>query len=74
MLGTIPSFWYQNELPKSFGSRDGILPKYGHGRGHFLIFCQFLKFSMPAKYLCFQVESALTNSMHTQFGPAPRID
>ena len=61
MLGTIPSqgcqlsllrtFWYQNELPKSFGSRDRILPKYGHGRGHFLTFRQFLKFIMPANYL-----------------------
>ena len=45
MLGTIPSqgcqlsllraFRDQNELPKSFGSQDRILPKYGHGRGHF---------------------------------------
>ena len=42
MLRTIPSqgcqlsllqtFWYQNELPKTVGSRDKILPKYGHGR------------------------------------------
>ena len=76
MLGTIPSqgcqlsllrtFWYQIELPKTFGSRDRILPKYGHG--HFLtLIQQFLKFSMHAKYLCydvfklFQVKLALTN-------------
>ena len=46
MLRTIPSqgcqlslsrtFWFQNELPKSFCSWDRILPKYGHG--HFLTF------------------------------------
>ena len=40
MLVTIPSqgwqlsllqtFWYQNELPRSFCSQDGILPKYEH--------------------------------------------
>ena len=52
MLETIPSqgcqlsllqkFWYQNKLPKSFSSRDGILPEYGHRRGHFGIFHQFL--------------------------------
>ena len=63
MLGTIPSqgcqlsllrtFWYQNELPKSFGSQDRILPKYGHGRGRFGIFRKFLKFSnMPSKQFC----------------------
>ena len=89
MLGTIPShgcqlsllqtFWYQNELYKSIGYRDRILPKYGHGRGHFLTIRQFLKFSMPAKYLCydvlllFQVKLALINRVHTQFGPAPRV-
>ena len=59
MLGTIPfqgyemsllrTVWYKNELSRSFGSRDGILPKYGHGRGRFGIFRQFLKFSMPSK-------------------------
>ena len=59
MLGTIPSqacqlsllrtFWYQNELPKSYGSRDRILAKYGRGHGH------FLTFSTPAKYLCYDV-------------------
>ena len=65
MLGTIPSqgcqlsllgtFWYKNELPNPFSSRDRILPKYGHERCHFLTFRQFLKFSMPAKYLCYDV-------------------
>ena len=43
------SFWYQNESSKSFGSQDRILPKYGHGRGRFGIFRQFLKFSKPSK-------------------------
>ena len=61
MLGTIPSqgcqlsllqtFWYQNELLKSFGSRDRILPKYWHGRGHFRIFRQYLKLVITRKYL-----------------------
>ena len=55
-LSLLQKFWYQNELPMSFGSQDKILPKYGHhGRGHFLTFRQFLKFSMPAKYLCYDV-------------------
>ena len=65
MLGTIPlqgyqmsllqTFWWKNERCKSFGSRNIILPKYGHGRGHFRIFRQFLKFSMPTKYVCYDV-------------------
>ena len=65
MLGTIPSqgcqlsllrtFWYQNELPKSFGSQDRILPKYGHGRGNFRIFRQYLKFVITRKYLSYDV-------------------
>ena len=65
MLGTIPlqgyqmsllqTFWWKNELSELFGSRDRILSKYGHGRGHFRIFRQFLKLGMPAKYLRYDV-------------------
>ena len=57
MLETIPSqgyqlsplrkCWYQNKLPKSFGSREIILPEYGHRRGHFRIFHQFLNLVWP---------------------------
>ena len=58
MLETIPSqgyqlsllrkCWYQNKLPKSLNSsRDKILPEYGHRRGHFGIFQQFLNLVWP---------------------------
>ena len=56
-LSLLRTFWYQNELPKSFGSRDRILLKYGHGRGHFRIFRQYLKFVIPRKYLSYDVFS-----------------
>ena len=49
------AFWWENELSKSFGSRDRILPKYRHGRGHFRIFRQYLKFIMSLKYLPYDV-------------------
>ena len=60
LLGTIPSlsllrtFWYQDELPKSFGSRDKILPKYGHrGPGVAVLgfFANFLKPFLKGKIL-----------------------
>ena len=35
---SIANILVNNELFKSFCSRDRILPKYGHGRGHFRIF------------------------------------
>ena len=54
-LSLLRTFWYQNELPKSFGSRDRILLKYGHGRGHFRIFRQYLKFVIPRKCLSYDV-------------------
>ena len=40
----LQTFGWKNELSKSFSSRDRILPKYGHGRGHFRIFRRYLKF------------------------------
>ena len=47
-LSLLQTFWYQIELPKSFGSRDRILPKYGHGRGRFGgFFANFLNLVRP---------------------------
>ena len=40
-MGILRTFWWENELSKLFGSRDRILPKYGHGRGHFGFFANF---------------------------------
>ena len=45
-MGILRTFWWKNKLSKLFGSRDRILPKYGHGCGHFRILRQYLKFVM----------------------------
>ena len=45
---SLANIWYQNELLKSFGSRDRILPIYGHGRGRFGIFRQ--SHNLPSHY------------------------
>ena len=49
-MGLLRTFWWENEPSKLFGFRYRILPKYGHGRGHFWIFSQYLKFVMPLPY------------------------
>ena len=89
MLGTIPlqgyqmsllrTFWWENELSKLFGSRDRILPKYGHGRGRFGICCLVKKFcnhsDIVAKHVpeLFQLDLAVDLKMHTASGWGTRV-